>query len=46
VKHICAWCSRELPEDDEEPLNEVSHGICEECAEKMFEDIEEESKDA
>jgi hypothetical protein len=29
---ICAWCKCLIKETDEEPLNEISHGICSSCA--------------
>ena len=33
LRVICAWCSKVLTEGDENAP--VSHGICEECAEKL-----------
>ena len=40
---ICAWCKRELKEPTDTDTELTSHGICEECKQKMmhgaFEDI-------
>ncbi len=42
IKRICAWCKKDMGtiEGDcgDEALN-VTHGICDECAEKMRKDI-------
>ncbi len=34
MKHVCAWCGKLLSEDTEEPLDVVSHGICQKCSNK------------
>ena len=36
VKIICAWCGKILCDGDEEI---ISHGICQECEEKLKENM-------
>ena len=31
----CAWCGKNMGEKDSEGIEEVSHGICEECFDKL-----------
>lgn len=40
---FCAWCKKSINTDDfaSNDLNPVSHGICKECARKMFEELTE-----
>ena len=39
---ICAWCKKELPNNPLLPFGLVSHGICEECKEKLDGEIDKE----
>ena len=45
MKIECAWCQKPMGEKD--PLNDerVSHGICKQCSDKMFKEIEGEDND-
>ena len=36
VKLVCAWCDKVLKEG---PEDNVSHGICQECRDKMYADM-------
>jgi hypothetical protein len=31
---ICAWCDKQIRETTDEPLTEISHGICPDCTGK------------
>lgn len=48
VIKICAWCKRRLVngewivDDDPDRAELVSHGLCEDCYEKHFEETERE----
>lgn len=33
---ICAWCKKELGEKEVLKEGEISHGICQECREKIL----------
>ena len=35
MKVICAWCGKSMGEKEGEGVEGVSHGICEECLEKL-----------
>ena len=35
MKIVCAWCGKDIGEQDSEGIDGVSHGVCEECLEKM-----------
>jgi len=43
---VCAWCGEVLKEEEREELKEnfLSHGICEECKEKILKKWKEEMK--
>jgi DNA-directed RNA polymerase subunit RPC12/RpoP len=32
---ICAWCGKDLGENDAEPKEAISHGMCEDCRDKV-----------
>ena len=36
VKLVCAWCNKVLKEG---PEDNISHGICQECRDKMYEEM-------
>jgi len=38
MKRVCAWCGKELtpPAAEPVPADEVSHGMCDECAHHLF----------
>ena len=36
MKIVCAWCSKDMGEKDSKGQEGVSHGICEECLDKML----------
>lgn len=38
VKRICAWCQKEMGEIEAEG-GEVTHGMCEKCAEEFKKDM-------
>ena len=42
---ICAWCDKDL--GDKEPLgnNDISHGICKECAKVLKAEMEKSKKE-
>ena len=40
MKIVCAWCAKELGEKDGGDVDDVSHGICEECLHKQLEALE------
>ena len=42
IKTVCAWCKKVIRDGDTDEDGHVSHGICEECAEKLEEDEDEE----
>lgn len=33
---ICAWCNKELPFSGDDKSNAITHGICADCAERVF----------
>lgn len=35
---VCAWCNKVIPEESA-PDNQITHGICEECSDKMMDDL-------
>ena len=35
MKIVCAWCGKEIGERNSEGTEGVSHGVCEECLNKM-----------
>jgi DNA-directed RNA polymerase subunit RPC12/RpoP len=35
MKYICAWCKKPIRETDEEPIDKISHSMCEDCKKKM-----------
>ena len=35
MKIVCAWCGKHIGERDSQDVEEVSHGVCEECLDKM-----------
>ena len=37
MKSICAWCGNDMGEKDGQGVEGVSHGICEECENKLEE---------
>ena len=39
MKRICAWCNKYMGGDPKSTI--ITHGICEDCAEKMLEEGEE-----
>jgi len=45
MKIVCAWCKKELGE--KEPLDDprISHGICEECKQKMQQELKQYEKE-
>jgi len=46
VKSICAWCGRLLKvvEFDWQPPGGVTHGICEECKQRLLEEVKNDAK--
>jgi hypothetical protein len=34
MKRVCAWCKKHLSGDPDDKV--ISHGICKECAEKLY----------
>ncbi|MGE5893098.1 MAG: hypothetical protein ACM34I_03490 [bacterium] len=38
MRHVCAWCRKELSAEDpgSRPDDSVSHGICQSCADNLF----------
>lgn len=39
MKKICAWCQKILTEQSQHVDNNVSHGICDECADKAINNL-------
>jgi len=35
MKIVCAWCGKDMGERDSEGIEGISHGVCEECLDKM-----------
>ena len=33
---ICAWCKKELGRDDREPIDLISHSMCQDCRDEYF----------
>ena len=40
MKIVCAWCHKTISEGDEQD-SPVSHGICQECAKKVKQELDE-----
>ena len=36
MKVVCAWCDKDMGEKDGKGVEGISHGICEECLEKVL----------
>ena len=36
MRKVCAWCNRELSSTDDARSNDITHGICMECSERVF----------
>jgi len=34
---VCAWCHKDMGEKDGEGIDGVSHGVCEECLNRLLE---------
>ena len=41
IKIICGWCGKDLGEKEGDSEMPVSHGICDQCAEKELKKIRE-----
>ena len=35
MKVVCAWCGKTIREKDDEDVEGVSHGVCDECLDKL-----------
>jgi hypothetical protein len=45
MKKICAWCKKEPGGASEKENDAISHGICEDCAAKMRNELAEMKKE-
>lgn len=39
MRYVCAWCDEELRQGHPDPIDRISHGICEKCLEEMLEEV-------
>ena len=39
MKHICAWCKKELAPSDGKDDDKITHGICSKCHEAQMDQI-------
>ncbi|RPH52292.1 MAG: hypothetical protein EHM85_03330 [Desulfobacteraceae bacterium] len=39
IEIVCAWCRRDIGTKEGEALCSVSHGICPECAQKVWDEL-------
>jgi len=39
MRTLCAWCNKDLGEKEPFEDNEISHGCCRECVEKIEKDL-------
>lgn len=37
---VCAWCNKRMKNDERPPYGLVTHGICQECNDKVVKELE------